>query len=169
MREHHLVLPPDLTLLFKALITLEGLGRQLDPDFDMGEHLEPFMARVLPLRYSPAAMAKRAEHGLREIASVLLGLPRDLSRFFKELRKGRAHIDLDLKRLDRFGQQIDRSASRLTLGIMTAALIIGSSIVMTIEGGPKIFGMPVLGFFGFLLAVFNSIWLVLSIWRSGKH
>ena len=168
MREHHLVLPPDLTLLFKALITLEGLGRQLDPEFDMGEHVEPFMAQVLPLRYSPAAMAKRAEHGIREMTSVLMGLPRDLSRFFKELRKGRAHIDLDLKRLDRFGHQIDRSASRLTLGIMTASLVIGSSIVMTIQGGPKIFGMPVLGFFGFIIAVFNSIWIVLSIWRSGK-
>jgi ubiquinone biosynthesis protein len=169
MREHHLILPSDLTLLFKALITLEGLGRQLDPDFDMGEHLEPFMAQVIPLRYSPAAMAKRAEHGVREMLSVLVGLPRDLSRFFKELRKGRAHIDLDLKRLDHFGQQIDRSTNRLTLGIMTASLVIGSSIVMTIEGGPKIFGMPVLGFFGFLIAVFNSIWIVLSIWRSGKH
>jgi len=168
MREHHLVLPPDLTLLFKALITLEGLGRQLDPDFDMGEHVEPFMAQVLPLRYSPAAMAKRAEHGVREMASVLLGLPRDLSRFFKELRKGRAHIDLDLKRLDRFGHQLDRSTNRLTMGILTASLVIGSSIVMTIEGGPKILGMPVLGFFGFVIAVFNSIWIVLSIWRSGK-
>lgn len=168
MREHHLVLPPDLTLLFKALITLEGLGRQLDPEFDMGEHVEPFMSQVLPLRYSPQAMAKRAEHGVREMAGLLAGLPRDLSRFFKELRKGRAHIDLDLKRLERFGNRIDRSASRLTLGILTASLIIGSSIVMTIEGGPKIFGMPVLGFFGFVLAVMNSIWLVFSIWRSGR-
>jgi ubiquinone biosynthesis protein len=168
MREHHLVLPSDLTLLFKALITLEGLGRQLDPDFDMGEHIEPFMAQVLPLRYSPAAIAKRTERSVREMLSVLVGLPRDLSRFFKELRKGRAHIDLDLKRLDRFGHQIDRSTNRLTMGILTASLVIGSSIVMTIQGGPKILGMPVLGFFGFIIAVFNSIWIVLSIWRSGK-
>jgi ubiquinone biosynthesis protein len=168
MREHHLILPSDLTLLFKALITLEGLGRQLDPDFDMGEHIEPFMLEVLPLRYSPAAIAKRAENGMREMLSVLVGLPRDLSRFFKQLRRGRAHIDLDLKRLDHFGHQIDRSANRLTLGIMTASLVIGSSIVMTIQGGPKIFGMPILGFFGFLLAVINSLWIVFSIWRSGK-
>ncbi len=168
MREHHMVLPSDLTLLFKALITLEGLGRQLDPEFDMGEHLEPFMTQVLALRYAPSALAKRAEHGIREVISLMTGLPRDLSRFFKELRKGRVRIDLDLKRLDHFGQQIDRSANRLTLGIMTASLVIGSSIVMTIEGGPKILGMPILGFFGFIIAVFNSIWIVLSIWRSGK-
>jgi heme/copper-type cytochrome/quinol oxidase subunit 3 len=168
MREHHMVLPSDLTLLFKALITLEGLGRQLDPEFDMGEHLEPFMTQVLALRYAPSALAKRAEHGIREVISIMTGLPRDLSRFFKELRKGRVRIDLDLKRLDHFGQQIDRSTNRLTIGIMTASLVIGSSIVMTIEGGPKVFGMPLLGFFGFVIAVFNSIWIVLSIWRSGK-
>lgn len=168
MREHQLVLPADLSLLFKTLIGLEGLGRQLDPDFDMGRHIEPFMAQVLPQRYSPQAIAKRAQHVFTDTVGVLAGLPRDVSRFFKELRRGRAHIDLDLKRLERFGARLDRATSRLTVGLLTASLVIGSSIVMTIEGGPRIFGMPVLGFFGFLIAVFNSFWLIVSIWRSGR-
>ena len=169
IREHHLVLPSDLTLLFKTLITLEGLGRQLDPEFDMGEHVVPFVKEVLRLRYAPDAMMKRGAHSIKEMGSVLTGLPHDLSRFFKELRRGRVHLDIDVKRLDHFGQQIDRSTNRLTIGIMTASLVIGSSIVMTIPGGPKIFGMPILGFFGFLIAVFNSIWIIFSIWRSGKN
>lgn len=169
IREHHLILPPDLTLLFKTLITLEGLGRQLDPDFDMSAHTEPFVKEVLRLRYSPEAVMKRGAHGVKDMVSVLTGLPRDLAKFFKELRRGRVRIDVDVKRLERFGQQLDRSTNRLTLGIMTASLVIGSSIVMTIQGGPKIFGMPILGFLGFLIAVFNSIWIVFSIWRSGKE
>ena len=169
IREHHLILPPDLTLLFKTLITLEGLGRQLDPDFDMSAHTEPFVKEVLRLRYSPEAVMKRGAHGVKDMVSVLTGLPRDLAKFFKELRRGRVRIDVDVKRLERFGQQLDRSTNRLTLGIMTASLVIGSSIVMTIQAGPKIFGMPILGFLGFLIAVFNSIWIVFSIWRSGKE
>ena len=169
IREHHLILPSDLTLLFKTLITLEGLGRQLDPDFDMSTHTEPFVKEVLRLRYSPEAVMKRGAHGVKDMVSVLTGLPRDLAKFFKELRRGRVRIDVDVKRLERFGQQLDRSTNRLTLGIMTASLVIGSSIVMTIQGGPKIFGMPILGFLGFLIAVFNSIWIVFSIWRSGKE
>jgi len=169
IREHHLILPSDLTLLFKTLITLEGLGRQLDPDFDMSTHTEPFVKEVLRLRYSPEAMMKRGAHGVKDMVSVLTGLPRDLAKFFKELRRGRVRIDVDVKRLERFGQQLDRSTNRLTLGIMTASLVIGSSIVMTIQGGPKIFGMPILGFLGFLIAVFNSLWIVFSIWRSGKE
>ncbi len=169
IREHHLILPSDLTLLFKTLITLEGLGRQLDPNFDMSAHAEPFVKEVLRLRYSPDAVLKRGAHGVKDMVSVLTGLPRDLAKFFKELRRGRVRIDVDVKRLERFGQQLDRSTNRLTLGIMTASLVIGSSIVMTIQGGPKLFGMPVLGFLGFSLAVFNSVWIVFSIWRSGKE
>ncbi len=169
IREHQLVLPSDLTLLFKTLITLEGLGRQLNPDFDMGEHAEPFVREVLRLRYAPDAVLKRGVHNVKDIASVLTGLPRDLAKFFKELRRGRVRLDIDVKRLDHFGQQLDRSANRITLGILTAALIVGSSIVMTITVGPKIFGMPVLGFLGFVIAVFNSFWIILSIWRSGKN
>ena len=169
IREHHLVLPSDLTLLFKTMITLEGLGRQLNPEFDMGEHAEPFVKEVLRLRYAPDAVLKRGVHNVKDIASIMAGLPRDLAKFFKELRRGRVRLDIDVKRLDHFGQQLDRSANRLTLGIMTAALIIGSSIVMTITVGPKIFGMPILGFLGFTIAVFNSIWIILSIWRSGKN
>ncbi len=163
MREHSLVMPSDLTILFKAMITLEGLGRQLDPQFEMVPHLTPFVKHVLRERYSPAAVLKRGQHGLKDMLSIVTEVPRDLARLLKEARRGRVKIDLDLKRLDRFGQVLDRSVSRLTLGIMTASLVIGSSIVMTVSGGIKVFGLV-----GFLLAFINSIWLIFSIWRSGK-
>ena len=168
MRDHSMVLPPDLTLLFKALITLEGLGQQLDPEFAMIEHLTPFVRRVITERFMPAALLKRGKHGLREMMSVVSGLPRDLARLLREARRGKIRIDLDLKRLDHFGHQIDRSANRLTLGVMTASLVIGSSIVMTVKGGPELFGLPVFGLLGFLIAFFNSVWIIFSIWRSGR-
>jgi ubiquinone biosynthesis protein len=163
MREHSLVMPSDLTILFKAMITLEGLGRQLDPQFEMVPHLTPFVKHVLRERYSPAAVLKRGQHSVKDMLSIVTELPRDLARLLKEARRGRVKIALYLKRLDRFGQVLDRSVSRLTLGIMTASLVIGSSIVMTVSGGIKIFGLV-----GFLLAFINSIWLIFSIWRSGK-
>ncbi len=169
MRENALVLPSDLTLLFKALITLEGLGQQLDPEFHMLDHLAPFVRRVIGERYRASSLLKRGRHGLHGILSVLTGLPRDLGRVLREVRRGRVKIDLDLKRLDHFGRQLDRSASRLTLGILTASLVIGSSIVMTVKGGPELFGLPVFGLLGFLIAFVNSVWLFFSIWRSGRH
>lgn len=164
MREHEIALPADMTLLFKALITLEGLGRQLDPQFQMVEHLTPYVKRVILHRFHPETLLAKGKHGLREAFGLLSGVPRDMGRLLKELRRGNVRIDLDLKRLDSFGHQLDKSANRLTLGIVTAALIIGSSIAMTVPGGPKTFGL-----IAFILAFFNSLWIIFSIWRSGKN
>ena len=61
------------------------------------------------------------------------------------------------------------AAAALTMGILTASLVVGSSIIMTVEGGPKLFGLPLFGLLGFLIAFFNSLWIIFSIWRSGKH
>ncbi|MDO8893150.1 MAG: AarF/UbiB family protein [Sulfurimicrobium sp.] len=169
MREHSLMLPSDLTLLFKALITLEGLGRQLDPEFHLVSHLEPFVVHVIRERYTPSALWQRGRQDLNEFYGLLTGLPRDLGRLIREVRRGKFKIELDLKRLDHFGQQIDHSANRLTMAIMTASLVIGSSIVMTVEGGPTLFGLPLFGLLGFLLAFFNSLWIIFSIWRSNRH
>lgn len=168
MRENHLMVPPDLTMLFKALITLEGLGRQLDPDFQIVHHLTPFVKKVIVDRYMPAHLAKRGWRSLSSLMDVAAALPRDLSRLLREARRGRVKIDLDLKRLDHFGHQLDHSTNRLTLAMLTSALIIGSSIVMTVKGGPTLLGLPAFGFLGFFLASLFGIWLILSIWRSGR-
>lgn len=166
MRENNLALPPDLTLLFKALITLEGLGRQLTPEFHMVDHIEPFIKEVYARRFTPGALAKRARHGMREVLEVVTGLPRDLARLFRQARRGSLRIDLDLKRLDHFGLQLNQAANRLTMGILTASLVIGSSIIMTVPDAPA--SLSFLGQLGFFLAFANSVWILFSIWRSGR-
>jgi ubiquinone biosynthesis protein len=93
-------------------------------------------------------------------------MPVDLRRLVKEAP--RAQRWSSTGRLDR-QYQLDRSANRLTVGIITAALIVGSSIVMTVEGGPTLFGLPLFGFLGFLLAFLAGVGLVVSIWRSRRE
>ncbi len=169
LRDHQLNLPPDLALLFKVFITLEGLGSQLDPDFGMAEEAGPFLRRALRARYMPDALAKRGWRSLSETVDILTGLPRDLRKLLSAARRGAIQVHIDITRLKRFGDQLDGAASRLTVGTVTAALIIGSSIVMTIKGGPTLFGLPMFGVLGFSAAVIGGIWLLISIWRSGGH
>ncbi|MEO9456980.1 ABC1 kinase family protein [Chromobacterium phragmitis] len=168
IRNHGIVLPPDMAMLFKALVTLEGLGRQLNPEFQLVAHITPFVKELIVARYHPAALLKRGRQSLSEGLEMISGLPRDLVRVGRDMRHGKFRVNLDLQRLDNFGKQLDRSSNRLTMGIVTGCLIIGSSIVMTVNAGPKLFGLPFFGFVGFMLALFNSVWLVWSIWRSGK-
>ena len=172
MREHSIVLPSDLTLMFKALITLEGLGRQYDPDVRLVERIKPFVDRAAAERYQPRAIAERGQAAVAQFVNLVTSLPRDLARLVADARRGRLRVDLDLKRLDSFGHQLDRTLDRATMGILTASLVIGSSIILTVQGGPEIFGIPVLtvlGLAGYVLAFFNSLWIIYGIWRSGKR
>jgi ubiquinone biosynthesis protein len=100
---------------------------------------------------------------------VLAELPRDLRRALRSARHGRLQIHVDVNGLDRFGNQLDGAANRLTVGIVTASLIIGSSIVMTVQGGPTFLGLPFFGLVGFLGAAIGGTWLLISIWRSGRR
>jgi ubiquinone biosynthesis protein len=172
LREHSIVLPVDLTLLFKALITLEGLGRQYDPEFRLIERVRPFLDRAMRERYQPAETARRAQETLSDFFGLVTSMPRDLARLVKDARHGRMRVDLDLKRLDSFGHRLHSAINRATIGIMTASLVVGSSIVMTVAEGPALFGVPLLTFFGllgYLIAFVNSLWIILSIWRSGRR
>ena len=172
MREHKIVLPSDLTLMFKALITLEGVGRQYDPDVRLIERIKPFIDRAAADRYQPRAIAERGQAAVGQFFHLVTSLPRDLARLVADARRGRLRVDLDLKRLDSFGHQLDRTLDRATMGILTASLVIGSSIILTVSDGPRILGVPiltVLGLSGYVLAFFNSLWIIYGIWRSGKR
>jgi len=153
------------------MITMEGLGGQYEPDIHVIEHLAPMLRRAIAERYRPTGLMRRGRNTLGQLVNLMSGVPRDLGRLLRDARRGRMRVELDLKRLDTFGKQIDRSLSRATMGIMTASIVIRSSIVMTVQGGPQIFGMPVLtilGLLGYTVAFFNSLWVIIGIWRSGK-
>jgi len=167
LRQHRLALPVDLALLVKAFITLEGMGRELDPDFDMAGEAMPLLEQALHTRYATTALLERGWRGVSEVLSLAVGLPQDISRLLRAARRGRLEIHIDITHLKRVGNQLDSAANRLAVGIVVAALIIGSAIVMTVSGGPRLLGLPFFGLLGFVGAVIGGIWLLLSIWRSG--
>ena len=172
VRQHSIVLPADLTLMFKALMTMEGLGRQYDPDFHIVEHLEPLLRRALRERYHPDQLARHGRNAVAEFLSVAGSVPRDMARLLREARRGKTRIDIDVRRLDSFGKQLDQTLDRVTVGIMTASLVVGSSIVMTVTGGPTLFGIPVLGaigFAGYVVAFLNSVRVIYGIWRETRQ
>ncbi|MGV3572286.1 MAG: ABC1 kinase family protein [Ramlibacter sp.] len=168
LRQHRLKLPADLSLLVKAFVSLEGMGRELDPAFDMAGHAWPVLRRTMRAQYAPRVLLRRGWSALLDAASLLSALPRDLSRLLRAARKGRLDVHIEVRNLTHVANQLDRAVSRLVVGIVVAALIIGSSIVMTVPGGPSLLGLPVFGLLGFVGAVAGGLWLLLSIRRSGR-
>ena len=116
--------------------------------------------------------SRRVQETLSDFYGLVTSMPRDLARLIKDARHGRMRVDLDLRRLDSFGLRLHSAINRATIAIMTASLVVGSSIVMTVAKGPTLFGVPLLtlfGLLGYLIAFVNSLWIILSIWRSSRR
>ncbi|MCX7194292.1 MAG: AarF/UbiB family protein [Proteobacteria bacterium] len=168
LRHHQLMLPSDMALLVKAFISLEGMGRELDPDFDIASEAMPMLEHSLRERYTPASLIKRGGRAVVEALTLIAGLPHDVSRLLRAARRGRLEIHIDIAHLKHVGNQLDGAANRLAVGIVVAALIVGSSIVMTVSGGPRLFGLPFFGLTGLICSAIGGLWLLLSIWKSNR-
>lgn len=165
LRENDLFLPSDVAMLLKVFLTLDSLGLELDPGFVLATHLEPFAELAWREQHSPISAVRR---GAKDVGAMLSGLPRDLRSLLLQVRRGRIHIEVDVERLDRFGQRLEKSANRVTVGLVTAALIVGTAISLTVSGGPLVLGLPVFGFVGFASSLLAGVWLLLSLLRSGR-
>ena len=69
------MLPADLTLLFKTLITLQGLGQQYDPHFRLVERIQPFLDRALSERYQPVEALRRGQATLTDFFGMVTSVP----------------------------------------------------------------------------------------------
>jgi len=165
---YHIRFQADLMLLAKALVAIEGMGRELDPAFDMVEHLRPFMKKAMRDRFSPDHLMREMGSHLVSYVTLFRNLPRDLKEFLNRINRNKFKIDLEHRGLDRAIKDFDRSINRLSFSLIIAALIIGSSIVMQTDKGPKIFEFPVFAFMGYTIAGFIGLWWVIAIIRSGR-
>jgi ubiquinone biosynthesis protein len=85
-----------------------------------------------------------------------------------KLNRGEMKIEFEHKGLDNFIIELDRASNRLSFSLIIAAIIIGSSLIIRIDKGPKLFDYPLLGIAGYVVAGLLGLWLVVAILRSGK-
>jgi len=160
--------PPDLMLLAKALVTMEGIGRQLDPEFNMIGHLKPFLERIVRERMGPASFSKETIRIFQGYSALAKNLPRDIKEFINRVNRNKFKIDLEHRGLERLINDLDKSSNRLSFSLIIAALIVGSSLIMQTEKGPMLLGFPILGMLGYSIAAFLGLWLAIAILRSGR-
>jgi ubiquinone biosynthesis protein len=159
---------PDLMLLAKSLVLIEGTGRELDPEFDMVEHLKPFIVKAIRQKFSPIRITRDINQILSSYLNLARNIPRDLKEIINRINRNKFKIDLEHRGLDKFTADFDRSINRLSTSMILAAIIIGSSIIMQTDKGPKVLDFPVLAFIGYTVAGIVGLWLVYAIIRSGR-
>jgi ubiquinone biosynthesis protein len=166
-RRHELVLRPHIYLMLKALATMEELGRRLDPDFRIAEHIKPFITRLRRRRLSPIRIARDLGDGGMEFVHLLQDFPDQVRSIIKQIREGRIKVEFEHRGLDDMLQTHERISNRISSAIVLASMIVGSSLMTLSDIPPKWNGMPILGIGGFVVAGVLGMWLLWSIMRSG--
>jgi ubiquinone biosynthesis protein len=166
MRQHKLMVPMQYALADKALLEMEGVARSLDPQFRPVEAARPFVWRLYLERWRPDTMAKRFLSHLSDALRLVQNLPRRLENLVSQLERGELSLQLKHEGLVPLTKAIQEGASRVTVGLVVAALIVGSSMIITTGVEPKLFGLPALGVAGYLISGVIGLWLVWSIIRS---
>ena len=165
---HRIKIMPEVMLLIKALVTIEGIGRDLDPEFNMVEHARPFAEKLIKERVSPRNIIKNIAKTSQDVNELLRVLPGETLQIVRKLRKGTLEIDLKLRHLENLVAKLDRVSNRITFSIIIAAIIIGSSLIIQTDKGPMFFGFPALGIIGYVVAGALGLWLIYAILRSGR-
>ena len=168
LTHHRIHFPPDYMMLAKALVVMEGVGRQLDPDFNMISHMRPYVQSLIVERFSPKNISAQASRIAVAYTSLAKNLPHDIKEFLNRLNRNKFKIDLEHRGLEKLVTDLDRSSNRVSFSLVIGSLIVGSSLVMQIDKGPMVFGFPLLGLLGYSIAGLLGLWLAVGILRSGR-
>lgn len=166
--KHHIRLPQEFFLLFRALSLNEGVGSTLDPEFNIVEIGNEFIQDLVFDRLKPDNLLKKVSLKLWRFVNNIKGYPSDISEIFDMIKEDRISINFKHMNLEKLIKEIDFASNRLSISMIISALIVGSSMIIQSEVEPLVSGVPVLGFVGYTLAGIMGIWLVISILRSGR-
>jgi len=166
---HHLHLPSELWLLGKALAMMEGLALKMVPDFDIFAVSKPYVQRLTWQMVSPRTWGPSLLKGAGDWAELLSLIPRVGSQLLTRAERGELEVTISHKELDQALVRLDRSANRLSLSMLLAALIVGLALLVPAFNLAEQWGLAtILVITSFVGLSLLGLWLIFSIWRSGR-
>lgn len=170
VRRYDISLPGEVSLLIKVLVSLEGTGRLLNPQFNLMEIMKPFQRMLILKRLSPTRQLRKMRRFYMEVEQLVDTLPQRVSNILEQVQTGRFDVHLVHRRLG-------PTANRLVMGLMTSALFLGSSLMLSYKVPPLFFpgkgpfgiqDLSFLGLTGIIVSLMMGLRLMWAIRKSGN-
>lgn len=159
-------IPASFFLVGKTLMTIDGIGRALDPEFDLANVAKPFIEKILLKKYSPERIFNKIKGFLENGKNLAGSFPIDISAILNKIKKDKIQIEIKSRELHDFGRTIDRVINRLAASIIIAGLLIGSSMLINSRVGYIVGGYSLFGITGYIFAAIFGMMLVIDILRK---
>jgi ubiquinone biosynthesis protein len=129
LRVNRIQLPSSTFMLLKTIIMVQGLGKGLDPDFDIVPMLESRVQGLIKKRYSIKSALRRLPSATTELISLAGGLPQRLDRMMKTAERGEIQVRADVSGVEQHMHHLERLVNRAIIVVIAAALILGLALV----------------------------------------
>jgi ubiquinone biosynthesis protein len=159
----------DYALVAKAVLSIEEAGKQLDPQFNLQENFKPALDAVLRERRNPKRLWRALRQSILGGLGRIQDLPGELQRILRMLEAGQVTLNFQHRGLEKLDDSMNDASNKMTVGMIIASLIIGSSLIVTTRVPPLLFGYPALGIVGYLLSAVLGIWVVIDILRRSRR
>lgn len=166
IRKYHLRVPADLFMMIKALVSAEGAVRLIHPDMDFVEEIRPHLKRLVAQRFKPETLWQGARAFFFKLAVSPFRFPKRIGDIVEKMERGKLRIGFTHRNLEGLQDTLEKTFSRLTMGVILGAMIIGSSLIITAGVPPILYGYPLLGLTGYLISAVLGLWLIFDILRS---
>jgi ubiquinone biosynthesis protein len=164
--DYGLRLPAELSMLGKALLNLDQVARELDPDFDPTQAIRRLTDNILETQMRPSSGS--AFSALLEARDFVEQFPGRVNKVMDAMAEGTFHLDVHAFDQAELMRGFQKLANRVTMGLVVAALIVGAALLIQVDTASKLFGYPALAILCFLAAAACGFALLWSIMRSDR-
>ena len=159
MINHNIILPREFIMIGRGILLIEDAGNRLDPHFNLTAELEEFAKKMIRTKFEPGNLVGGGFNYIVEIEHLLKDLPDRLNSTLDKVEKGELELNMNHTGLDDLKNQ-------LSIALIVSALLVGSSIAILADKGPKVWDISAIGFFGFLFSAILGAYLVIKYIRK---
>ncbi len=164
-RSCKVTLPSSITSVSRGIVTLEGTIAPFIPNENVVGIINAHIQRSKDPRDELVAGMRDLAMALRSSAGGTLDAARYSGEALKMLTRGQLKVNMEVLGSEAPFSKLSKIMNRLTVGVIIAGLFIGSSMLALSAMEPRLLGVPVLAFFGYLGAAILSIWVLIGIGR----
>ncbi|KGE70704.1 hypothetical protein DC28_14440 [Spirochaeta lutea] len=159
---NNLRIPAKYLYMSKALTTIEGVGRQLYPEFNLLSLMRPLTKKIARRQIDPENLKKKALESSLDYLKLVQELPKEELLILQNLRKGKLRIEFSIQNIEPIRTTIDAVGTRLIFGLVLASVMISSSLIVHAGIPPLVWGIPIIGLIGYGIAGIMSLGFLFS-------
>jgi len=164
LRRYKLQVPMNMMLMFKVLAMIMDTGTRIDPEFNFSAETKPFVIDLVTRENFSAQMLKRASGSMIEAVDAAFDLPRNINQTLKRLSTGTVRLEIVEDDLKKLRQSVDSASDKILIGLITASLVVGSSLVLIsskLTLPTQVFYLAIFGYSAAMLIGFYALYHVL--------